>query len=112
MSMKKQSFFRRALCIVLILAMLPLSGLAAETGGMNAFTLPDPLPEMPFTDVDSNQWYYESVQRVYALTLMEGTDSVTFTPNGTVPLSQGLAVAVRIYEKYYDIDDTSEGYGG
>ena len=112
MSMKKQSFFRRALCIVLILAMLPLSGLAAETGGMNAFTLPDPLPEMPFTDVDSNQWYYESVQRVYALTLMEGTDSVTFTPNGTVPLSQGLAVAVRIYEKYYHIDDTSEGYGG
>ena len=51
MSMKKQSFFRRALCIVLILAMLPLSGLAAETGGMNAFTLPDPLPEMPFMKV-------------------------------------------------------------
>lgn len=83
-----------------------------EAPGMDAFLLPDPLPPMPFTDVAATIWYRESVQVQYALGLMEGTGRGRFSPVGTVPLTQAVAVAVRIYEKYQGIPDGSEDYGG
>ncbi len=41
---------------------------------------------------------------------MNGMGNDRFTPNGTVQLSQTVAVAVRIYEKYWGIPDTSSEY--
>lgn len=101
----------RILCLVLILAMLPVSALAAEGPGLEVFQLPEELPPPPFTDVAETVWYYPYVQVQYTLGLMEGTGETTFSPNGPVLLTQGLAVAVRIYEKYHGIPDTSEEYG-
>lgn len=42
---------------------------------------------------------------------MAGTGNDAFSPNGTVPLTQGLTVAVRVYEKYWGIPDTSAELG-
>ena len=78
--------------------------------GMDAFQLPEELPELPFVDVASNIWYYPYIQAAYAMELMNGMGNDRFTPNGTVQLSQTVAVAVRIYEKYWGIPDTSSEY--
>ena len=65
---------------------------------------------LPFVDVASNIWYYPYIQAAYAMELMNGMGNDRFTPNGTVQLSQTVAVAVRIYEKYWGIPDTSSEY--
>ena len=78
---------------------------------MEAFQLPEELPAPPFTDVSPHAWYYPYVRVQYALGLMAGTGNDGFSPNGTVPLTQGLTVAVRIYEKYWGIPDASAEYG-
>lgn len=110
--MKNKKNWQRVLCLLLILAMLPITGFASDVKGMDAFTLPDVMPELPFTDVSASAWYYGYVEAVYALGLMVGVDETTFGPNSVVPLTQGIAVAVRIYEKYQGIADGFEGYAG
>ncbi len=74
---------------------------AAMPSGMEAFALPSPLPELPYTDVRAGKWYYRFVRAQYALDLMVGTSDTTFSPDGNVTLAQALAIAVRVYEHYY-----------
>ena len=45
---------------------------------MSAFTLPDPLPEMPFADVLADRWYYDAVHQAYAMSLMNGVSMSLF----------------------------------
>ncbi len=104
------SFGKRLLCLLLILALLPVTALAAEDEP--PFKLPKPLPGINFTDVARTAWYYDSVRRVCALGLMEGVSGTQFAPDGQVALSQGITVAVRVYEIYHGIEDTSGDYDG
>ena len=97
--------------LLLILALAPLQVLAEEWPGMDAFGLPEELPTPPFTDVSVHAWYYPYVRVQHTLGLMAGTGNDAFSPNGTVPLTQGLTVAVRVYEKYWGIPDTSAELG-
>ena len=105
---RKLHIWKRLLCLLLTLAVLPITGAAAGEEG--PFVLPDPLPELAFTDVPQTAWYYESVRAACALELMQGLDTETFSPSGQVALSQGVTVAVRVYEKYRGIPDESQGY--
>ncbi len=105
-------YLRRTLCLLLILSVLPLWAFAADGPGLDAFAVPDPLPEPEFSDVSIGSWYDSYVGVVQYLGLMEGTGENIFSPNGTVPLSQGLAVAVRIYEIYHGLEDLSQDYEG
>ena len=84
----------RLLCLLLVVALMPLPIAASDWPGMEAFQLPEELPTPPFTDVSPHAWYHPYVQVQYALGLMAGTGDDKFSPNGTVPLTQGLAVAV------------------
>lgn len=52
-----------------------------------------------FTDVDSNEWYYDYVDEVYKYGLFSGTDSNTFSPNTT--MTRGM-FATAIYNMYYN----------
>ncbi len=90
------------LCVALAFAALPVSSAAAS--GMDAFTLPDELPQLPFEDVVEGKWFYTAVQVQYALGLMSGTSETEFSPSGTVSLWQAVAVTVRVYEAYHGID--------
>ncbi|MFR8332751.1 MAG: S-layer homology domain-containing protein [Oscillospiraceae bacterium] len=101
----------RLLCLLLVVALMPLQVTASDWPGTEAFQLPEELPAPPFTDVSPHAWYYPYVRVQYALGLMAGTGNDGFSPNGTVPLTQGLTVAVRIYEKYWGIPDASAEYG-
>lgn len=111
MKQKRRGLWSRVICIFLILVMLPVQAMASEWPGMEAFHLPEELPDIPFDDVSQRSWYYPYVQVSYTLGLLTGTGGDRFSPNGTVPLTQGLAVAVRVYEKYWGIPDASADYG-
>lgn len=111
MKQKRRGLWSRIICIFLILVMLPVQAMASEWPGMEAFQLPEELPDIPFDDVSQRSWYYPYVQVSYTLGLLTGTGGDRFSPNGTVPLTQGLAVAVRVYEKYWGIPDASADYG-
>lgn len=107
---KTASASKRLLCILLTLVLLLPPGVKAA--GENAFTLPDPLPPIEFQDVVETAWYYDYVRMACALELMLGIGKATFSPNGQVALSQGITVAVRVYESYHGIEDASGGYVG
>ncbi len=97
---KTGKVLRRVLCLALALLLLPI---AAPASDQDPFALPEELPELSFQDVDPGVWFYESVQVVCVLELMQGTTEDTFSPGGTVLLAQGIAAAVRLYEKYRGI---------
>ena len=51
---RKLHIWKRLLCLLLTLAVLPITGAAAGEEG--PFVLPDPLPELAFTDVPQTAW--------------------------------------------------------
>jgi hypothetical protein len=48
-----------------------------------------------FADV-TNQWYSDSVKKVYELGLMKGTEG-NFNPEGTITLAEAIAMAARLH---------------
>ena len=49
-----------------------------------------------FTDVSTNDWYYDYVQYVVAKGLMEGTSDTTFAPNSSMTRAMVWAILARI----------------
>lgn len=58
-----------------------------------------------FADVTENDWFYDNVETVYTIALMNGktteTTGATFDPNGQIKLSEAVAVAARMRDTYY-----------
>lgn len=54
-----------------------------------------PIP-IPFTDVSTTSWMYESVRYCYDNGLMSGVDASTFNPNGTATMAMLVCTAYRI----------------
>lgn len=79
---------------------------ASVTGGVITATAyaPQPDPEMPFTDVDPEAWYYENVAYVYENGLIVGTSETQFSPNVSLSRVMVWAILSRI-----DGADTGEG---
>jgi hypothetical protein len=50
----------------------------------------------PFTDVNSDDWFYENVIYLYENGLMNGTTSDTFNPNGNMTRGMFVAVLYRL----------------
>lgn len=51
-----------------------------------------------FTDVDEDDWYYESVKKAYKLGLITGYDDETFRPYESVSRAELITVIVRLLE--------------
>ena len=52
--------------------------------------------DMPFTDVNSGDWFYDYVAYVYANGLMDGTSATTFEPNANMTRAMVWAILARI----------------
>ena len=52
--------------------------------------------DMPFTDVNSGDWFYDYVAYVYANGLMDGTSTTTFEPNANMTRAMVWAILARI----------------
>lgn len=74
---------KRLLCMLLslcfVLGMLPGTALAASNN-------------LPFTDVNTTDWFHGAVQYVYEKGMMSGTSTTTFAPGGTT--TRGMIVTV------------------
>lgn len=72
-----------------------------------------PVKELPFTDVSSDSWYYESVAYVYKNKYMTGLDDTTFGPTGILSRGQFATILYRIEgepdvtytDKFSDVKD-------
>ena len=53
---------------------------------------PTPEPEMPFTDVNDGDWFYDVVKYAYNEGLMTGTSETTFEPN--IATTRGMIVSM------------------
>lgn len=76
--MKKKRWMAAILCVMLVIAMLPASVMAADN--------------LPFSDVKSSSWFYDSVQYVYDHDMMNGTDLDKFSPYTTT--TRGMIVTI------------------
>ena len=64
-----------------MLMLLPLASFAAKDSG-----------DLPFSDVKTQQWYYENVKRIYETKLMRGISDTEFDPDGT--LTRGMCATI------------------
>ena len=55
-----------------------------------------PNAPFPFTDVTAKDWFYDAVTYVYENSLMSGTSTTTFTPNGTMSRAMLATVLYRM----------------
>jgi len=72
-------FLSVLLSLCLVLGMLPGTAFAASGN-------------LPFTDVNTADWYYDAVQYVYDKGMMSGTSSTTFEPDATT--TRGMIVTI------------------
>lgn len=69
--------------------------------------------DLPFRDVDEDQWYYEYVAAAYSLDLIDG-DS-TYSPNSSIDRSEAVVLVVRMSghegnetsTRYSDVSESS-----
>ena len=54
-----------------------------------------PEVELPFTDVEENSWYYDSVEYVYVNKLMKGVTDTTFAPKQTLTRAMFATILYR-----------------
>lgn len=76
---------KRLLAILLTVCMVISMAPAALAVGTN-----------PFTDVSSDDWYYDEVQYVYENDLMKGTSTTTFSPEVTVNRAMMVTILYRL----------------
>ena len=90
----------------------------ANTNGTYSFVMPDGQVTvsatftetvLPFSDVDSSDWFYEAVKYVYDNGLMDGVDGGLFDPNGTTTRAQIVTILYRLAGEP-DISDENLGY--
>ena len=67
------------LSLCLVLGLFPSTAFAASGN-------------LPFTDVNTSDWYYDAVQYAYEKGMMNGTSTTTFSPNDTT--TRGMIVTI------------------
>ena len=95
----KQRIITALLAVALVCALLPCGALAAEPGLSN-FTRSNTYTDGQFTDVPASAWYAGDVRAAYEYGLMTGKSGNTFDPDGTVRISEALALACRLHSLY------------
>lgn len=51
--------------------------------------------DLPFSDVTPEDWCYEQIQQLYTLGILNGTDTHTFSPDGTLTRAQVVVMLYR-----------------
>ncbi|MDP4132892.1 MAG: S-layer homology domain-containing protein, partial [Bacillota bacterium] len=52
---------------------------------------------VPFSDVNSKDWFYKIVEKIYNSGLMKGNSNTTFNPSGNMTVAEAITMAVRLY---------------
>jgi len=99
------SQFKRLLSLllaaVLCFGLLPAAAFAAEgAAGLGNFVKRNAWTDGIFSDVESDDWFYENVKSVYEYGLMVGKGENTFDPAGNVTIAETLTIAARLHSIY------------
>ena len=62
-------------------------------------TKPEVKPELPFTDVKENDWFYDSVYSAWENNLLDGMTATEFAPNSTLTVAQTIKLAAALHER-------------
>ena len=96
--------FLSAALIVTLSGMTVLSSAvtadAAAAAGYNNFTRRVNYDKGQFQDVSSQDWFAQSVIKVYELGLMSGRSAAAFDPMGNVTVSEAISMAARTHNIY------------
>jgi cell wall-associated NlpC family hydrolase len=53
---------------------------------------------LPFTDVESGQWYYESVKKMYSMGMIKGVSQTQFAPDRTITREEAASLFARTFD--------------
>ena len=95
----KRKLLSLLMALALMAGLMP-AALAAE--GMDHFKTVNDYPAGKFTDVASDSWYAESVQKAYELDLVKGSSGSIFSPTQNLTISSTLALACRLHSIYHN----------
>lgn len=87
------------LCVVMLLGVIPMAAIAAETSGLDNFVRSNHYSEETFSDVSSSDWFYENVKAAYELGLMIGQGEA-FGVNSDLTIAEAVTLAARIHSIY------------
>ena len=74
----------------------PEGNLLQNLVGTGLFFVPD---DFPFYDVDSNDWFYESVKSAWANELIDGVTARYYMPDNTLTVAQAVKLAAALHQK-------------
>lgn len=60
-----------------------------------------------FTDVSSDEWYYDSIEKLYSLNIISGYEDKSYRPDQTISIEEFVALVCKV--KAYEIN-TGDGY--
>ena len=70
--------------------------LLQEIVGSGLFFVPE---DFPFYDVDSNDWFYESVKSAWENELIDGVTARYYMPDNTLTVAQAIKLAAALHQK-------------
>lgn len=96
-----------ALCLSLIAGTRSLWIASAEAGDSDYFQKVTSYTD-EFSDVQTDDWFYDNVKTVYEYGLMVGNSATTFNPRGNVSIAETITVAARLHSLFYTGNKFSE----
>ncbi|MBE7029682.1 MAG: DUF4358 domain-containing protein [Ruminococcaceae bacterium] len=65
-------------------------------------------PEFPYTDVNENDWFFENVKKLHALSVVAPSDK--FNPDSLITRQEVMTMAGRAFYYYSENDDAIKGF--
>lgn len=95
------SFICLLVCFGLIAGAGGILATSAEPGSLEYFQRQVSCTPTTFSDVQTNDWFYDNVKTAYEYGLMVGTSTTTFSPNGNVTIAETITIAARLHSLFY-----------
>lgn len=93
------------LSVVMLLGVLPVTAIAAETSGMDNFKKVNTYSADLFSDVSDSDWFVDNVKTAYELGLMIGQGK-HFGVASDVTIAETVTLAARLHSIYYGNSDS------
>ena len=89
------------LLAIIMTILLMGTALALDEDGLENFVKKNSYQTGQFTDVESTDWFAESVKKAYELGLVKGTGASSYNPNGNVTVAEALTLACRLHDIFF-----------
>lgn len=102
---KSRKILALLLSVVMLLGVLPVTAIAAETSGMDNFKKVNTYSADLFSDVSDSDWFVDNVKTAYELGLMIGQGK-QFGVASDITIAETVTLAARLHSIYYGNSDS------